>query len=101
MRKILLTTATLVAAASAFAAFGSSPSQAANAEWCSFTQAAAASNCAYTTRAQCQAFVSGVGGYCEHNAVGIRNAQARFVAPALRTAAIPNLMDAEAARLAR
>lgn len=101
MRKILLTTATVVAAASAFAAFGSSPSQAANAEWCSFTQGSMSSNCAFNTLAQYKTSVSGQGGTCERNVTGVRDAQARFVAPTLRAAAIPNYMEDESYRLGR
>jgi Protein of unknown function (DUF3551) len=101
MRKILLTTATLVAAVSAFTAFGSSPSQAAPAEWCSFTQSAMSSNCAFGTLAQCKASVSSQGGTCERNVIGARNAQALFVTPAWRAAAVTSAAQDEAYRLAR
>jgi hypothetical protein len=99
MRKILLTTATLVATASAFAAFGSSPSQAASNDWCAFTTATMTSNCAYSTLAQCSATVSGQGGTCERNGVGVRNAQARAAAPVWRAAALPNYWEHESYRL--
>lgn len=101
MRKILLTTATLVAAASAFAAFGSSPSQAANASWCSNTVATMSNDCAFNTLAQCKAAVSGQGGACVRNEFGMRSAQARFVAPAFNGAAIGNYNEHESYRLGR
>lgn len=95
MRKILLTTATLVAAASAFAAFGSSPSQAANPEWCAYTSTTMTSNCAFNTLAQCKAFVSGMAGTCERSIAGVRNAQARYSVTASRVAALPNYWENE------
>jgi hypothetical protein len=93
MRKILLTTATLVAAA--FAVFGASPSQAANAQWCAFTSSTMSTDCAYYTLAQCQAFVSGQAGSCERNIIGVRNAQAHLIAPAWRPATIDAQVPAD------
>jgi hypothetical protein len=101
MRKILLTTATVIAAASAFTAFGSSPSQAANAAWCSNTIATMSNDCAFNTLAQCKAAVSGQGGACVRNEFGVRNAQGRFAAPSWNAAAIGNYNEHESYRLGR
>ena len=64
MRKTLLA----LAALSATAAFAPPPAQAVEYPWCAeYGGALDATNCGFTTREQCLATISGIGGFCRPN----------------------------------
>jgi hypothetical protein len=64
--KISLFVLSLVTAAAAFAL----PAQAQNYPWCAYyggARGGGGENCGFSTFSQCEADISGIGGYCAHN----------------------------------
>lgn len=64
MRNVLFASAFVVASA---LTIGATPGNAASGAWCSTSSTAQALECNFVTEAQCEAYVSGVGGTCEIN----------------------------------
>jgi uncharacterized protein DUF3551 len=74
MKMLFFTSALLVAAA----AIGT-PAEAQNYPWCAQygNGTGGARNCGFSSFQQCQADVSGIGGFCEHNNTYVGSATAR------------------------
>ena len=65
-RNVIVTT---IAAAALVSLSASSPAQAREYPWCAYygVFGSVATNCGFNTLAQCQATISGIGGYCQTN----------------------------------